>query len=604
MKNGIRLCRLLAVITAITMLASCAISDANTEASLGELQSSSSVSPQLEAEHEAAQPLSPQDTLIENPELLNELWNTYIMPAELELDDFKSTEELTPYQTTRVAFAKFIAGRNIGILEKAKAADGESFLKEYIWPLAEAEKQVELLFNIDIADAQEYFSRIEANNYYGPEYSAEHGAILFRSEASSDERWSGENIYPYGENPWGFGLGRVWQTPEGINAELNNFYDLGSDIISHTLTITLKRREDASLYFVSAENKYYNNNIADMSGSFRQLNCLDDELGYMVGGSQMIGDEDGSIFIYRGEGASYENENAGRVRIWKIDTVKDEIAAGIDQRVEVDLQSEMQPNARNTGDGFLVMDKSNVYKYDYSLELTGIFKIPEAVSKRFFREYDVSADGLNYYFNDNEGLWRYSVAEDEYTLLVASEIGTGRLMEGAVIAPSHFKLVDGDRKLIYTIFGYEGIAGQYCINLKTGEISDMPSAYYGSFTGTQYGSGHMAVDAYSEPLTVRYFDFANEQMSETVLPAGDKLNNPQISFQIHSVSPVGKSHGLIGIVTSEGALLYRAKLPGLQIEQMDFDIKTWYEPMGIMADGTAVIHYHVNNAEQGIVLIG
>jgi hypothetical protein len=308
-------------------------------------------------------------------------------------------------------------------------------------------------------------------------------------------------------------------------------------------------------------------------------------------------------------------------QIWKIDVPSGKITARLQKEMEVDMENGVFQNIRNTGDGFLLLDKNHVYKYDYDFVLTQTYTVPEAIKAKmketlddeqrfrttFFAGYDMSADGSMFYYSGHEGLWSYRVADGALELLVPPIKGEGRLMEGVTIAPSAIRLVDGDSKIIYTVLGYEGITSQNCLDLQTLEDVYMPCAYYGNFDGTYFGTGHMAVYTDRNPVA-QYFDFATGQSRETPIPMEDGMELEKSNFQFQYVCPVGETYGLAGvqIVNEQGEshfILYRIKLADMEVQKLDFGIHVFYTPLGILADGTAVIYYHVNQAEQGIVLI-
>jgi len=312
-------------------------------------------------------------------------------------------------------------------------------------------------------------------------------------------------------------------------------------------------------------------------------------------------------------------------RIWKIDVRSGEITARLQKEMEVDIDNGVSQRIRNTGDEFLLMDKNHVYKYDYDLALVDTYAVPEAIKAKmketldedrrfrleFFAGYDMSADGSMFYYSGHEGLWSYRVADDTHKLLVPPQKGEGRLMEGTIISPSTLRLVDNDSKIIYTIYGYEGIASQNCLNLLTLEDSIMPSAYYGGFNGTYYGSGHMAVDDAMRTggVFIKHFDFSTEQLKTEPMPAEDGVDFTKANYQYDNICPVGKAYGMTGvqIEKEQGAsqfILYRIRLADMEVQKLDFGIHVPYTPLGILSHGTAVIYYHVNEAEQGIVLIG
>ena len=567
-------------------------------------------------------PEEESDAFVANPERLASLWDRYLLPAELYLDNFQDAGTLSPFQTTYIAFRQFVSENDIKTLSRVEDPEDYTGTETYLWPLDTAAIWVELSFGLPIDNPEEYFSRVEDENSYGPIYSIDHNALLFRTDEG--EPWGSKSSYPLGErNPWGFTLGDVTEKPDGsVVAEINSVVDYESMLVDHTRTFTLGRRDTGDYCFISAEIEYRNNNRAAMAGSFRQLDCLNEELGYWIANCKMIGEDGDSIFLYFDDNGFSGDNDIRLSRIWKIDVHSGEITARLQKEMEVDINNGVSQSIRNTGDGFLLMDKNHVYKYDYDLTLVDTYAIPEAIKAKmketldedrrfrleFFAGYDMSEDGSMFYYSGHEGLWSYRVADDTHKLLVPPQKGEGRLMEGTIISPSNLRLVDGDSKILYTIYGYEGIASQNCLDLQTLEDLIMPSAYYGSFNGTYFGSGHMAIDM-DRNTVARYFDFATGQSREAPIQMESGMDPAKSNFQFDMVCPVGKEYGLTGvqIEKEQGAsqfILYRIRLAEMEVQKLDFDIHVSYTPLGILSDGTAVIYYHVNEAEQGIVLIG
>ena len=554
-------------------------------------------------------------------ERLNMLWNRYLILSQFTIyNDFKNADELTSEQTACIAFLQFLYNNDIDTLLRAEDLE-EYGVKIYRWPLETAAVWVERTFNIKIDDPKQYFSQMELSNYYGPVYSEDYEELLFRVDGDEKWRFLNESYSIY--NSWGFKPGDTIEKPDGsIIAKVNDFVYNNSRLVNYTRTITLGLNSDTGdYYFVSMETEYMNNNIAEMTGNFRQLNCMNNETEWLNDCS-MIGEDGDNIFLYFNDG-NYSGDNYLRLsQVWKINTASDEIVMKLEKEMEVDIDNGVNHSIRNTGDGFLLMDKNHVYKYDYDFNLIDTFDVPELIkdkmivewdeeryrSTAFFAGYDMSSDGSMVYYSCHEGLWSYSVADGELKLLVPPKKGEGRLMEGATIVPADLRIVNGDSKLIYTIYGYEGVGSQNCLDLKTFENFFMPCVGYGSLNGTYYGSGHMAVNADYDFAVAGYFDFATNQFKETRMPAEKNIDYTRWNFSYEFISPVGENYGLAGVRIDEGYkdatfIPYRVKLDDMEIQKFDFEIHVPYTPMGILQNGTAVIYYNVNKAEQGLVLV-
>ena len=180
------------------------------------------------------------------------------------------------------------------------------------------------------------------------------------------------------------------------------------------------------------------------------------------------------------------------------------------------------------------------------------------------------------------------------------------------MVPRLIRLVDGERKIAYVLYAYEGIDGGYCLNLETG-ARDAVNVSWLNGTTRGYNAGQASIFRDGEGnLGLEYYDYKTGETRSAAIPLGD-LPEGASAFSYDDTLATGRSATvvLVAVSSQDGeemeARLYRYWHDSGTMERLDFGINLRYAPATLLAvtdDGRALLRYGVNNAERGLLLVG
>ncbi len=566
---------------------------------------------------------------ITDPAIIQGLWDDLMYYAILGLqDDFDDPRELDTWTLISFAADRYLGSHDLYALQMTMATVDENFGERsyYVLPYAQVDAQIKEIFNLEMSLEGVDF---EVGNGYGP-YMDMAGAGGLLLEEGADNRYEGPR--PMAENPWGAYIERVLRLEDDslVVALSDNVH--GTDLVdSRNLYLLRPRGEGEGYYVQRCQTTYVNNHLAGLTGKYRELAFAWD--GYATGGETLIWEDDDSLYLFDGN-APGEEEGQYFVYLHRISKADGTEITAARLSATVDEQQNVNPSIRHISGGFLLKDAANVYYLDENFQVVKTTPVPQALKDRmgyvydpetnrtsvFFGGYEVTGDLSTWYYSCQDGLFRYDAATGAETLLVAPEYGHGKLMEGAILVPSGMRLMEGESRLIYIIYGYEGISQANSLDLSTGTGYPMPIAGYGGFGGTQYGVGQTSIDlgnpAYSDnQVVMNTFLFAGNTTVSCPIPLPPLEDPTRDYIDFEPIQHTGRRYAAGAFYRYTAAreetdfALYRADLTQAQpvAEKLDFNLDTRYAQarvIGVTDEGKVLLWYIVNPAERGLLLAG
>lgn len=576
----------------------------------------------------------PQDPGVEitDPARIEAVWDEYMYYAIVGLQrDFTDPSQLEFWSLVSMATEQFLAANQVVSLTPLAPElleEGEAFGDFYVWPFESVGSYLKKYFGYEVSSQEEYY-QFESMNSYGP-YPVREGAGGLLLPAGAESRYSG--VESMADRPWGYYIEWMRERADGtlVVALSCNFHD--TDLVNTRRIYTLAPNPDGESYrFASCQYTYENQQLAQLSGTYKELSQTD-VIDLNQGGWTLLYESDDSFYF--GNSFLY-HPGAGDQQfldLYRLDKTTGAVRGHLQQLLSRDERGNTA-SIRATGEGFLLRGWDQAYHWDLDLNLVDTTLVPQRLRdrmqyeydpetnrvKQFFGGYDVTQDGSAWYYSCQDGLFVYDAATDEETLLVKPVYGSGKLMEGAIIVPQGMQLMENETRLLYLTYGYEGLAGMYCRDLATGQVYEMPVSYYGGFVGTRYGAGHSVLNYQDLPLTLelRHFSFADLITRNYPIPLPQNFS-PEQYPGYDPVIATGRSYAAWVVYLMEDGQeklhLQRVRLDAPdasghlpQAEDLDFQIDiTHARPtvVGVTDQGKVLLWYSVNQAEQGLLLVG
>lgn len=557
-------------------------------------------------------------TQITDPARLEGIWNDYLYFCITGLQrDFTDPAQVDLWGLVSYVCDQFSAHGDVQALEQVEALDEDGNLQTYyLWPYEQVNAYLQRYFDLTVED----FSGMETRNRYGPYVGQEQGGLLLpldwqeryrgiEGAYEGPEVWGAPEYRPV--NSWGMFLEKALEREDGsVVVVLSSYMDEEAKIISTQRYYLLEpREEEAGTYWISAcQYHYLNNHLADLSGTYTTLTTMEDGgMGAIGDITGVVGEDNESFTTYTT--ALSEDQTQRLISFKRVSKQNGAVLQSGEFALRYDSEvGGFAYKVRPVSDGYLVMGIDEVIHVDKDLAQIGDpVPVPQVIrSSVYGMEYDVAEDFATWYVSTEEGLWRYDAASGTRTVLVEPEYGTGRLMEGAIIVPRSIRLVDGDQKLLYLLYGYEWISGAYSLDLTDGTMDEVPFSSLNALV-EGYGSGQFAQMGYGEEdPKVAYYDYASGETRIASLAAG--------VGSYEDTRAVGRNASALGVsVPAENGdgvgvgRIYRYWHGSGILEELDFQISlknTYFSVLAVFDDGRVLVRYSVNEAEGGLILVG
>lgn len=535
---------------------------------------------------------------ITDPAVLEKLWQEYLYDSIATVGntrEFNSAAEIDPTYIAMFSWFKYISEHGEGSLPLVSK---DSTLR--LFPLEVVLKYANRYFNLISLDV----SKVE-KHYYDPGKRA----FLFSMGMEGKRPSYTEN------NPWGFQLDKVTRNTDGtVTAVMVQYHPYQTRRIELIRTLTLKEREDGSLYFVKGKWEYANNKLVALTGDYQRFEKISGFDGDMQELS-MVGEVDGRMILAY---TPYVKEKNTVLMIVTPNTMK------VEKKLDLGTNCEYS-DIKLAGDALMVRLKDKVITLTKDLTSASDIPLPQVIADKIAREpkydedgnpiiffggYDLSQDRTKFIYADEAGLKLWNIADNSKKLLAKTvDIKGSQLINHSYHMSPRF--VAGDKKVMTTMSGYEGNLGYTLYDLDNGEAKRFYMDPHGSSATIRYDTGFLGVNTYnrhketSEYKSV-YLDFATGNVHEI------KLANPGETGDIRfpDMCYVGKNHAAFITYTRDGndnanhmSYINRLNLKTLKVEPEVVSVKAaGTHILGVLADGRIVFWYELNPSEKGLCI--
>lgn len=540
---------------------------------------------------------------ITDPALLQKLWEEYFYHTIANVGntrEFNSAAEIDPLQIAKFAWHKYDTEHGRASLEQEEGRLSRVFPLEIVLDYAER------YFDLSSLDV----SRIDKNS---GQYDQKRQVFLFNLGKEN------ETIPYYNSGrDWSLKLTKVTRNGDGTLTAVLTHYDYQhKDRAEYTRTYTIKEREDGSLYFVSGNWEYINNNLVSLTGDYQRFNKItgldiDSQNMWMLQDLRMLGEFEGKVLFTQ---TPYNDGAKGALLLVDPDKMEVEKKLTLPEKIYVS-------DVRLLNDKVYVYLKDRFLAIEPDLSYTREIPLPPSVAGRIAREekinergipdiffggYDVSADQQQIVYSDETGLKLLNLSDGHEKLLAQSVPVKSDLMKASYHRSPRF--VADEQKVITTMTAYEGTMGYTLCDLQTGEVKKYDISSESSSTGTiRYDNGILEVNSYQRDGAVKtlYLDFRTGELTEVAV--ADPGDTGYIRFTESAY--VGRNYAAFITTRHDNmdndknmAYLNRVHLETFQVEEQLVSVKAAQTYLlGVLSDGRILFWYSLNPSESGICI--
>ncbi len=552
---------------------------------------------------------APASVEIADREELEALWQEYLFDSDNLVGirrSFSSAEEIEPLYIARFCWEKYLSEHDPESLEPEHEG---SFLR--LFPLDTALTYAKRYFDLDGLDVSE----IDEGSY-----DPQRNAFLF--SPGSDK---GPPRPSYKGSLRGKRLKSAAKNADGtLTAVLERPDSQKFDRIEYTDTYTLKRRNDGSLYFLSGKREYVNNHLVSVTGDCRRFDKIEgfDE-GFFDGSLDslsMLGEADGAaIVVY----APYEEDKNAVLMRLNPETM------AVEKKLEVSGNFTIMDVSMT--DGRIVIRRGDRFTaVDADLSRSEDIRLPGLIAEKSSREphynekgapdgifggFDISSDGTKYVYSDEIGLKLYSAADGSEKLLSKTvPIRDSELIDNSFHWSPRF--VDGGRKVITTMTGYEGSMGYTLCDLESGNVKTFGIGSEASSTGLiRYDTGLLEINTFifdrsgqDGDYKTMYLDFHTGEVQDIALTDRGDTGYIVMSDQYY----VGQDYAAFITSRSDRGdndesehYINRLNLKTMELEPKVVTVKAAATHiLGVLSDGRVLFWYNLNPSENGVCISG
>ena len=540
---------------------------------------------------------------ITDPVELEKLWQEYFYDTIWSIGNmsgFDSAEEIDPLDIARFCIDKYNMEYGYDGYEKMELKSENSSSR--LLPLDIVLEYAKWYFNLTSLDVTEI-----SDGYYDPEKQS-----FFFGFSDNQKRRT------YNDPKNIMNLDTVIRNNDGTITAVLVEYDHPpkTDRIVSTMTYTLKKREDGSMYFVSGKRNYINNHLVTITGDYQRFDRITglDERNMLYDLTMIDEVNDKLIMLYNTSYSGIKNAALMLIDINTMSVVK-----------KLELNNEISSSDVSLkGENILIRLNDSFLSVDKTLEKIESFPLPKVITDKinreqkdndkriFFGGYDVSLDRKRYVYADETGVKLFNTIENSEKLLSKTvPITDCELIDNSYHVNPRF--VDDEQKVITTMSGYELSMGYTLCDLKNGTVRSYDIGSEASSTGNiRYDSGLMEInnfifneDGETGDYKTMYLGFKTGEVQELYLEdSGDvRIVMPDQRY-------VGRSFAAFITVkpdsndnTNNIYYLNRLNLTTMQIEPKVITVKaarTYI--LGVLADGRIVFWYSLNPSEEGICI--
>jgi hypothetical protein len=534
---------------------------------------------------------------------LEKLWQEYFYHSITTIGNnqgFSSAEEIDPLYVAEFCWFKYIMEHGRESLELA----GEDSYNRLL-PLDIVLDYAERYFNTTTLD----LTKVENRDYD------------FAKNAFTFCLGSDQEIPSYtDQNSWVIHLDKVTRDSDGtVTAVLVKYDSYRHRRVESTDTYTLKPHGDGSLYFVSCQRDYVNNNLVSLTGDFHRIDMLEGLEGY-IGELAMIGEDNvtNSLIIAK---MSYNEKKDAALLLLNAENLQAE--------KKLELKTDMGHfDIGLKGEKIIIRQENKILLIDKNLELIEEMLLPAAIKERIQREpkydsdglpdiyfggYDVSADFSKIVYSDEIGVKLYNLTDDTEILLSPTVPITGsELIKNSYHSNPRF--VADDKKVITTMTAYEGTMGYSLCSLEDQAAKKYDISSDSSSTGfIRYDTGLLELNA----------PFYNEekQIAEYKTVFLDYLTGELKYIKLRDIGDTGyvipSDHTYVGqnyaafITTTwdeddyanKMSYINRINLKTFEVEPEVVSVKAAETHiLGVLSDGRIIFSYDFYPSEKGICI--
>lgn len=396
----------------------------------------------------------PEDLIeIQDEQLISDLWNSILYDAITTVgneDGFNEASQISTETVARFAYLKVIR-------EQGYADLGQTEDNRYIVSLDQITQKSKTYFNV---------TELELKNIDSYYYIEDEDGLAFYSTPE-------EEIPRYDQaNSWGIKFEKMYLVKDNLyEARLFSYFYKNEDYIETEWIYRVEKNEDIWT-FISLEKNYPDNGLVRIEGNVEIIKDLKNYTG-LPGNNDLIilaNDEKGRVIV-----------SGGMVVDDKYTTI-----LGL-----IDIETFTMLKYIDLGDDYLSFS-SKEYKiivkrqdidtvYDFELKEIEQVKIPALITNLRDREivydeeflypavwfggYDISMDGKQICFSDEEGLKLYDINSEEVVLLGETIVFENIHSEMPISYYLEPQFIANDEKIFVGMSGYEDMYGYVICDL-------------------------------------------------------------------------------------------------------------------------------------------
>ncbi|MDN5312575.1 MAG: hypothetical protein PWQ68_1548 [Thermoanaerobacteraceae bacterium] len=449
---------------------------------------------------------------ITDPDELERIWSKYIFDGITSVlnTEFNAPSEIeTRFYLIKYALQRMVKDGDI----KPRSVESRDLCEIDIPTAEQIQSKIKQYFNIDLQ--------------LDLEKELKEGFGISKGEKTM--RIYSEQIPYDAGNPWDVALRRITydKTQGEYTVILDHIANHKTGRIERITYITLKERDDKSLYYVSVKSEYPQTKFVEISGDYTMLKAEDfgAEIKPYISPASVYGSDIGGKLLLQADRLLDEKSPDSGIIITF--SIYDPRANKVEKRFEI-------PQAKNSRfHSVRILPDKLIFKMTDSFFVTGpdlerksSNKVPlpdvikEAMAdENYMASYDVSADLKRIAFTDRNGLYIHDLNSGETKKLASHIPVKSNLFDKAYIIVPYFSA--DDKVIISKLSGYEGYYGVMVLNL------DHPNKPHIEKNINILGSMDYTCVMYPIP-DIRYID---------ITPAADgKMPEVQRTFGIRMVN--------------------------------------------------------------------